>query len=275
MYKMASRADLWYNKHMNNVLPGQCLPHSQAWTNLLRRLVVNTLPLHAQDGNTTFIYALVDPRTQQIRYVGKANDPQHRLRDHLREKRKSYKNSWIKELRDNGLVPELQIVEEVPVTNWMERERYWIAYYRDLGMALVNGTDGGDGVHGMQHTPEARAKISAAGMGNQHSKGRHPTPEETAKRRSSLKGHVVTPETREKIRASKLGVPRNPASVEKMRQSLLGRKLPESTVEKMRGRKQSPETLAKRSASLMGNTNARKKKTPNNYVTLWESVDGA
>jgi hypothetical protein len=33
---------------------------------------------------TTFIYALIDPRTKQPKYIGKANKPEKRLYEHLR-----------------------------------------------------------------------------------------------------------------------------------------------------------------------------------------------
>jgi predicted GIY-YIG superfamily endonuclease len=34
----------------------------------------------------TYIYGLADPTTKEIRYVGKADDPQARLSQHLQEK---------------------------------------------------------------------------------------------------------------------------------------------------------------------------------------------
>lgn len=55
MCEIAPQADLWYNKHMNNVLPERCYQHPQAWTNLFRRFVMDTLPPYAHDGNPTKI----------------------------------------------------------------------------------------------------------------------------------------------------------------------------------------------------------------------------
>lgn len=34
---------------------------------------------------TTFIYSLKDPRTNEIKYVGKSNNPKNRLNRHIRE----------------------------------------------------------------------------------------------------------------------------------------------------------------------------------------------
>lgn len=211
---------------------------------------------HASKGKlnseTTFIYALVDPNTQQIRYVGKSNDPQVRLYRHFREKGNTYKVKWLQSLKEKGQTPEILILEEVHVSQWQERESYWISFYRAQGLDLANGTDGGDGIHGMKHTPEARAKISEAGKGNQYSKGRKHPPEEIARRAASMKGHEVSEETREKISASKRGKPRSPETIAKMSASLTGRKQSAEMIEKKRGRKVSEETKMKMSLAAKG-----------------------
>lgn len=193
-----------------------------------------TLPPHANDGKTTFIYALIDPNTQQIRYIGKSNDPTMRLYRHLREKQHTYKNMWIKSLKDKGLTPEIQIIEEVLIEQWQERERYWIAFYRAQGLDIANGTDGGDGVHGRKRTPEEKARISQSLIGNQRGKGYRPTPEQQLRKSAAMKGHAVSAETAEKIAASKRGKPRSPETIEKVRLALTGRKLSEERKAKMR-----------------------------------------
>jgi hypothetical protein len=45
--KLAFRGTLWYNTHINIVLPERCYQHPQAWTNLLRRLIMDSLTPHA------------------------------------------------------------------------------------------------------------------------------------------------------------------------------------------------------------------------------------
>lgn len=55
------------------------------------------------DNKTTFIYALSDPVTHLIRYVGKANNPQQRLYMHLREKSGTHKDRWLKKLQSQGV----------------------------------------------------------------------------------------------------------------------------------------------------------------------------
>jgi hypothetical protein len=59
-------------------------------------------------------------------------------------------------------------------------ERYCIALYgrKDLGTGILcNFTDGGEGVSGLRHSQEARAKLSLANMGNQHFLGKTHTQE--------------------------------------------------------------------------------------------------
>lgn len=54
----------------------------------------------------TYIYTLKDPITNEIRYVGKANDPNKRILDHIKECKSSnisHKISWIKSLLNINL----------------------------------------------------------------------------------------------------------------------------------------------------------------------------
>lgn len=96
----------------------------------------------------TYIYALVDPRTQQCRYVGKADDPVRRLQRHLQKKRlqdRTHKATWLRSVVAAGFWPELFILEAVPKHGWAQAEKFWIAYLRMVGAELTNGTHGGDG----------------------------------------------------------------------------------------------------------------------------------
>jgi DNA-binding NarL/FixJ family response regulator len=114
---------------------------------------------------TTFIYALVDPRDGRIRYVGKANDPQVRLRNHVKESRNGHsdhKARWVRLLLRENLYPQLLILEECYTSEWKERECFYIADFRAKGYDLVNAKDGGDG---LELTDEVRAKMSAAKKG--------------------------------------------------------------------------------------------------------------
>lgn len=137
---------------------------------------------------TTFIYALRDPRTDLIRYVGKADDPQKRLSVHLADKHRNHRTNWIKDLMINGLEPVLEIVDEVPFSEWPMWEVAYIENFRDLGYPLVNGTLGGEGSMGV--TEETLAKIQES---RKHLKR---TPESKEKTRKAVKKYwaSITPE---------------------------------------------------------------------------------
>lgn len=72
----------------------------------------------------TFIYVLIDPRTNEIRYVGKTVNPKNRFKAHkcLKAAKGGHLSSWISHLRKLNLCPEMQIIEEVNAENWKERE---------------------------------------------------------------------------------------------------------------------------------------------------------
>ncbi len=110
------------------------------------------------------IYALIDPLTNDVRYIGKThNELYKRLSGHYKDKRKTYKTHWIASLKDKGLKPSIIIIEECTLENWEKREKYWIDYYRKLDCGLTNWLEGGQGLPiGYKHTPEAKEKIRIA-----------------------------------------------------------------------------------------------------------------
>lgn len=135
----------------------------------------------------TFIYGLIDPRNQQLRYIGKVDNPKKRLHCHIngRFKTDSYKNHWLKNLCHDSK-PELIILEKISILEWEDAEKWWIAYCKFLGVSLTNGTDGGDGV---LPTPETRRKMSEAQTGEKHSMyGKRHTDETKRKMSNSHKG---------------------------------------------------------------------------------------
>lgn len=120
---------------------------------------------------STFIYALVDPTTEFVRYVGKANDPQLRLRRHLSKhelKPKSRKASWLKSLIAKGFEPKIILLEKIDSAQWQEAERRWISHYRAIEgyPTLTNGTSGGDGIDkGTKFSEDTKRKMSASRIG--------------------------------------------------------------------------------------------------------------
>lgn len=95
------------------------------------------------------IYALRDPVTLEIRYVGKTTRSLAvRLRHHLKPKALSvctHKNSWIRKLLREGHRPLIELLETVDNQQENQAEIAWIARLRASGSDLTNGTNGGDG----------------------------------------------------------------------------------------------------------------------------------
>ncbi len=117
------------------------------------------------------IYGLFDPRTEELRYVGKSCSGLERPRQHIKPrllKARTHKNSWLKSLLSEGLRPEIDVLEEHAGPETLnEAERFFIAYFRGIGCRLTNGTDGGDGVSaGRIQSLEEKAKRSASLMGH-------------------------------------------------------------------------------------------------------------
>lgn len=93
-------------------------------------------------GNTVpYIYALRCPCTHLVRYVGKANSPQVRYAQHLRECKRSAsaKDKWLQGLKEIGQRPEMLILERA--VDWEEAERRWISHFPSG--QLLNVADGG------------------------------------------------------------------------------------------------------------------------------------
>jgi Ni/Co efflux regulator RcnB len=108
------------------------------------------------------IYALIDPRTSDVRYIGATTDVQRRLREHLRREEARHCSRWIRSLLASGLSPHVWVFEVVG-DGWQAAERRWIQTFRDLEMATCNIADGGEGTSpGSTKSAETRAKMSAA-----------------------------------------------------------------------------------------------------------------
>lgn len=89
---------------------------------------------------TTFIYILICPVDGLIKYVGKSNNPQKRLKDHLLDFRCMDLNKamWLRELRSKKLKPILVVVDEVDSFDWKDEEQQWCEHFKSLGFTLFN-----------------------------------------------------------------------------------------------------------------------------------------
>lgn len=105
----------------------------------------------------TKIYALKDPISNEIRYVGKTVGPlDKRLREHLHvaKRGRTHRDNWIKSLLTK---PIIVLLEECEDFEWERREEYWIGQYRTR---LTNHTEGGEGASGYRHSQESRELMS-------------------------------------------------------------------------------------------------------------------
>ena len=95
----------------------------------------------------TSIYSLSDPKTGEIRYIGKTyNHLRKRLYAHINECKgdnKSHKISWIKSLLSNNEIPVISTIDIVPTNEWEFWEKYWIDQFRQWGFNLTNIAPGG------------------------------------------------------------------------------------------------------------------------------------
>lgn len=103
---------------------------------------------------TIYIYVLKCPEGN-IRYVGKTNSPKKRLYSHISEAKKGigrrYVLNWIHSLLSKSLIPSMEIIEICNESNWQEKERYWVEYYRSIIPNLCNNADGGLGGTGTKN----------------------------------------------------------------------------------------------------------------------------
>jgi len=93
--------------------------------------------------DVVYIYALIDPETSGVRYIGQAECPKCRYTQHLtgsfqQEEYHLPKSEWIRDLINNDLAPRLKILEQCQKEDGWSRECHWINHYVDEGDNLLN-----------------------------------------------------------------------------------------------------------------------------------------
>lgn len=114
-----------------------------------------------------YIYALLDPMSHEIRYIGKTNNIIERYRNHIREKSNCHRVNWISSLKKKNLIPSFIILQECEDNESDVVERQYIKEYREKGYDLTNNTDGGDGNY--KFTPDVIEKLSRQRVGKKQS----------------------------------------------------------------------------------------------------------
>lgn len=199
-----------------------------------------------------FIYGLKDPRTDEIRYIGKTNDCAIRLhyhRTHCKTGR-THKDNWLVGLKTAGYEPDMVILEETETdAQAYEREQHWIAYGREQGWKLTNHTDGGEGTLGYQWTDEQRTAFSQKKKGTTFTDEHRAALSFAQKERLEREPHV------------RQGMRHSPESVEKMRQAHTGKPLNADHAKRSADRAAEwadPEIRARRIAGLKAYYERRK-----------------
>lgn len=92
-----------------------------------------------------YVYALTDPESLSVRYIGISEAPELRLSLHVsnaQSRLKSGKNKilseWICTLLSKGLTPRMFIIEETDRVNSNALERHYIGFYRATGASIIN-----------------------------------------------------------------------------------------------------------------------------------------
>lgn len=161
---------------------------------------------------TTHIYALVDPVTREIFYVGKANNPHKRLNGHIKVGRNPERIRRIAAIMAAGSMPEVEVIETVEYETWEDRERFWISELGQLGFPLTNISPGGAGPGFIPFKRRPAQSLARKGV---------PMRESTKQILSA--SHKVNPKVREhmdKLHAAKKGIPRTKAEKEKLSEAV-------------------------------------------------------
>jgi hypothetical protein len=122
--------------------------------------------------NMTYIYSLSCPFTNDIRYIGKSNNPKNRFNRHIKNAKDGktfHCPTWIRSILKLNNIPILNIIEKCAIENWKEKETYWISFYLNKGYDLTNCKNGGDGIGILKE--ETRQKMSIAKIGTAHHLG--------------------------------------------------------------------------------------------------------
>jgi group I intron endonuclease len=144
-----------------------------------------------EESQKYYLYLLIDPTCDSLRYVGFSKDPYNRFKQHVTSKQLCHKTYWINTLKNNGLTPLLKVIDEVE--NKEEALQLEKAYIKDMrlsGIDLTNTTIGGDApMIDRKHSDETKAKMSQGRLGEKNSfYGKKHSKETIEKLSNSLKG---------------------------------------------------------------------------------------
>jgi hypothetical protein len=111
-----------------------------------------------------YIYSLSDPRTNDVRYIGKTSNVKNRFKKHIKvslDNIVTLKDEWIYELKNINLKPVIEILDIGDDLNINDLEIYWISQFKTWGFNLANMTIGGEGGNwiGVNHKESSKRKM--------------------------------------------------------------------------------------------------------------------
>jgi hypothetical protein len=188
-----------------------------------------------------YVYEHIRRDTGAVFYVGKGRGGRHcSKRD-----RNQY---WHNVVNKAGGFDYRVLIEDQSEELILLAEIEKINQLRMLGVALVNLTDGGEGITGLKHSEKSKLVMSQNRKGKSH---KH-TPESIEKIRQANTGVIFSDERKEKLRQKALGRKMLPHVREALNERMKSFKQSEETKEHLRqlniGRKHTPEALLKMSA---------------------------
>lgn len=107
---------------------------------------------------TIYIYALRDPRTNSVCYIGQSQNPQVRLHFHKQVQDGTPKSLWLQEVVTQGYEPMIEILEVIDDNSASIRERYWIEEMLSKGEPLTNVC------HASRHTAKSNNVSNMTGI---------------------------------------------------------------------------------------------------------------
>jgi hypothetical protein len=92
-----------------------------------------------------YIYALLDPRDNEVRYIGKTINPKRRLVEHLNDSKReyNYRAMWIKSLLKENIKPLIKFLKICPLSDFVKYETEYIQLYKNG--KLTNSDETGQG----------------------------------------------------------------------------------------------------------------------------------
>lgn len=110
------------------------------------------------------VYAMIDPRNHEIRYIRKSCSGMDRPKAHMYpsnyNRLKTYQYSWIKKLLSLNLIPIIEVLEETEKEKLSATEMHYIRLAKEEGHCLTNLTMGGDGTTGRVVSQEVKDRMS-------------------------------------------------------------------------------------------------------------------